>query len=86
VDYTIGQLARLARVSVRTLRHYDRIGIVASQRTLRSWLPPLLQPGPGASATYSLLSPAWLLAAPDQSAALSASDRLPSLICSNNVP
>jgi DNA-binding transcriptional MerR regulator len=28
VDYTIGQLARLARVSVRTLRHYDRIGLL----------------------------------------------------------
>ncbi|RAQ94218.1 hypothetical protein A4R35_01660 [Thermogemmatispora tikiterensis] len=28
LEYTIGQIARLARVSVRTLRHYDRIGLL----------------------------------------------------------
>ncbi len=28
MQYTIGELARLARVSVRTLHHYDEIGLV----------------------------------------------------------
>lgn len=31
---TVGELARRARVSVRTLHHYDRIGLVSpSQRS-----------------------------------------------------
>jgi DNA-binding transcriptional MerR regulator len=28
VEYTIGHIAKLAHVSVRTLRHYDRIGLL----------------------------------------------------------
>jgi DNA-binding transcriptional MerR regulator len=34
--YTVGQLARLARVSVRTLHHYDRLGLLSPARRSRS--------------------------------------------------
>ena len=28
-EYTVGALARLSRVSVRTLHHYDELGLLA---------------------------------------------------------
>jgi DNA-binding transcriptional MerR regulator len=30
--YTVGELAELARVSIRTLHHYDAIGLLAPSR------------------------------------------------------
>ena len=34
--YTVGQVAALARVTVRTLHHYDRIGLLSPSRRSRS--------------------------------------------------
>lgn len=34
--YTVGELANLARVSIRTLHHYDAIGLLAPSRRTRS--------------------------------------------------
>jgi DNA-binding transcriptional MerR regulator len=51
--YTVSQLAKMAGVSVRTLHHYDQIGLLApSGRT---------EPGPGGSAGYRLYGEAELL-------------------------
>ena len=45
-EYTVGEVARLSRVSVRTLHHYDRLG--------------LLRPGGRSAAGYRLYSDADL--------------------------
>jgi DNA-binding transcriptional MerR regulator len=51
--YTVSQLAKMAGVTVRTLHHYDQIGLLApAGRT---------EPGPGASAGYRLYGEAELL-------------------------
>jgi DNA-binding transcriptional MerR regulator len=51
--YTVSQLAKMAGVTVRTLHHYDQIGLLAPAGRA--------EPGPGASAGYRLYGEAELL-------------------------
>jgi DNA-binding transcriptional MerR regulator len=42
MGYAVGQLAKLAGVTVRTLHHYDRIGLlVPEERTWQRFVPTL---------------------------------------------
>jgi hypothetical protein len=45
MSYTVGQLAALARVTVRTLHHYDRIGLLEPEERSGSASYPVLRAG-----------------------------------------
>ena len=43
MSYSVGQVADLAGVTVRTLHHYGQIGLLEPQDRTRSRLPPVLR-------------------------------------------